>query len=233
MKPIKRILAISLLLALCFTLSACATGNENVLGVTYPTTPLDTASGGSAAQSDDAIAAGEVYRNEYFQFNCNLSVEWYVLNPDELLPNARCYVWTRWAAVKRANSLQDSFNNGDTQMDFYTINTVDVQTINVVLSKAKILEVLLSDQQLLKASVPLLTSGLTDMGATDIQSDVQQITFLGKDRAALIVEANYQGSPIQETIFVIRQGGYLASITITDMTGSPTTDYVDYFQVIE
>ena len=71
------------------------------------------------------------------------------------------------------------------------------------------------------------------MGATDIQSDVQQITFLGKDRAALIVEANYQGSPIQETIFVIRQGGYLASITITDMTGSPTTDYVDYFQVIE
>ena len=232
MKPIKRILAISLLLALCFTLSACATGNENVLGVTYPTTPLDTASGGSAAQSDDAIAAGEVYRNEYFQFTCNLSDEWYVLNPDEL-SQMLGVTYNALGSGKAGELVQDAFNNGDTQMDFYAINTVDIQTINVVLSKAKILEVLLSDQQLLKASVPLLTSGLTDMGATDIQSDVQQITFLGKDRAALIVEANYQGSPIQETIFVIRQGGYLASITITDMTGSPTTDYVDYFQVID
>ena len=146
MKPIKRILAISLLLALCFTLSACATGNENVLGVTYPTTPLDTASGGSAAQSDDAIAAGEVYRNEYFQFTCNLSDEWYVLNPDEL-SQMLGVTYDALGSGKAGELVQDAFNNGDTQMDFYTINTVGVQTINVVLSKAKILEVLLSDQQ--------------------------------------------------------------------------------------
>ena len=229
----KRMIAVLLLVSLSLALSACTTGSSaDVLGVTYPTTPLDTASGGSAAQSDDAIAAGEVYRNEYFQYTCNLSDEWYVLNPDEL-SQMLGVTYDALGSGKAGELVQDAFNNGDTQMDFYAINTVDIQTINVVLSKAKILEVLLSDQQLLKASVPLLTSGLTDMGATDKQSDVQQITFLGKDRAALIVEANYQGSPIQETIFVIRQGGYLASITITDMTGSPTTDYVDYFQQID
>ena len=89
------------------------------------------------------------------------------------------------------------------------------------------------DQLLLKASVPLLSSGLTDMGATNISSDTKQLTFLEEQRYALVVQADYQGMAMQETIFLIREGGYLASITITDISGNPTDDYVDYFQVIE
>lgn len=229
----KRMIAVLLLVCLCFTMTACDVSNKaDVLGVTYPTTPIDTASGGSAAQSDDAIAAGEVYRNEYFKFTCNLSADWYVLNPDEL-SQMLGITYDALGDGTAGKLIQSSFENGSTQMDFYAVNTVGAQTINVVLSKAKVLEMLLSDQQLLKVSIPLITSSLTDMGATNIASDTKQITFLSEDHVALILTSEYQGGQIQETIFVIRQGGYLASITITDMTGNPTDDFVDYFQVIE
>ena len=229
----KRMIAVLLLVCLCFTLTACAVSNKaDVLGVTYPTTPIDTASGGSAAQSDDAIAAGEVYRNEYFKFTCNLSDDWYVLNPDEL-SQMLGITYEALGDGTAGKLIQTSFENGSTQMDFYAVMASGGQTINVVLSKAKVLEMLLSDQQLLKVSIPLITSSLTDMGATNIASDTKQITFLSEDHVALILTSEYQGGQIQETILVIRQGGYLASITITDMTGNPTDDFVDYFQVIE
>ena len=229
----KRMIAVLLLVSLSLALSACTTGSSaDVLGVTYPTTPLDTASGGSAAQSDDAIAAGEVYRNEYFKITCNLSDEWYVLNTDEL-SQMLGITYEALGDGTAGKLIQTSFENGSTQMDFYAVNTVGAQTINVVLSKAKVLEGLLTDQQLLTVSIPLITSSLTDMGATNIASDTKQINFLSEDHVALILTSEYQGGQIQETIFVIRQGGYLASITITDMTGNPTDDFVDYFQVIE
>ncbi len=229
----KRMIAVLLLVCLCFTLTACAVSNKaDVLGVTYPTTPIDTASGGSAAQSDDAIAAGEVYRNEYFKFTCNLSDDWYVLNPDEL-SQMLGITYEALGDGTAGKLIQTSFENGSTQMDFYAVMASGGQTINVVISKAKVVERLLPDQLLLTASIPVLTSGLTDMGATDITSDTQNITFLGKERAALIVDANYQGASMHETIFLVRQGGYLASMTITDITGTSNQDFVDYFQVIE
>ena len=229
----KRMIAVLLLLSLCLALSACSTGSSvGVLGVTYPTTPLDTASGGSAAQSDDAIAAGEVYRNEYFKFTCNLSDEWYVLNTDEL-SQMLGITYEALGDGTAGKLIQTSFETGSTQMDFYAVMASGGETINVVLSKAKVAERLLPDQLLLKASVPLLTSGLTDMGATNISSDTKELTFLGDQRFALIVQADYQGMAMQETIFLIRESGYIASITITDISGNPTDDYADYFQVIE
>ena len=229
----KRIIAVLLLATLCFTMTACATGSSvDVLGVTYPTTPLDTASGGSAAQSDDAIAAGEVYRNEYFKFTCNLSDEWYVLNTDEL-SQMLGITYEALGDGTAGKLVQSAFENGSTQMDFYAVMASGGETINVVLSKSKLVELVLPDQLLLKASVPLLTTGLKDMGATNISSDTKQLTFLGDQRFALFVQADYQGMAMYETIFLIREGGYLASITITNINGEPTDDYVDYFQVIQ
>lgn len=229
----KRIIAALLLVSLCFTMTACAVSNKaDVLGVTYPTTPIDTASGGSASQSDDAIAAGEVYRNEYFKFTCNLSDDWYVLNPDEL-SQMLGITYDALGDGTAGKLIQSTFENGSTQMDFYALLVSGGQTINVVISKAKVVELLLPDQLMLKVSIPIITSGLSDMGATDIKSDTQKLTILGKERAALIVDANYQGAAMHETIFVIRQGGYLASITITDINGTSNQDFVDYFQVIE
>lgn len=229
----KRMIAVLLLATLCFTMTACTTGSSaDVLGVTYPTTPLDTASGGSAAQSDDAIAAGEVYRNEYFNFTCNLSDEWYVLNQDELA-QALGITYDALGDGTAGKIVQGSFESGATQMDFYAVNIDNGETINIILSKEKFVEHLLNNQMLLKASIPLLNSGLEDMGATNISSDTKELTFMGDQHLALIVHADYQGKTMQETIFILREDGYQASITVTDLSGTPNDDYVDYFQEID
>lgn len=232
----KRIIAAMLLVTMCFTMTACAAGdsaaNTDILGVTNPTKPLDSTSSSSTAQSDDAIAAGEVYRNDYFKFTCNLSNDWYVLNQDELAK----VLGITYDAMGDSNAgklVQKSFESGASQMDFYAVNINSGETINIVLTKEKLLERMLSDSQLLKASMPLLNKGLEDMGATNLSSDKKEITFMGDQHLALIVHADYQGKTIQETIFILRKDGYQASVTVTDLTGNPTDDYVDYFQVIK
>ncbi|MEN6634361.1 MAG: hypothetical protein ABFC56_00745 [Clostridiaceae bacterium] len=228
----KRMIAVLLLATLCFTMTACATGSSaDVLGVTYPTTPLDTASGGSAAQSDDAIAAGEVYRNEYFNFTCNLSDEWYVLNADEVdqvIGTAR----DAMGEGDASDVIKKSLDDGTSTMDFYAVSGSGTQTINIVLGKGTLLQRFLTEKQLLEASIPLLSAGLENMGAKNITYTNETVTVLGKEHAATFVSAEYQGVSLGERIFLILKGSYLSTITITDMAGNSTDDALAYFQSI-
>lgn len=230
----KRIIAVLLLATLCLTMTACATVADNVdiLGVTNPTTPLNTASGGHAAQSDDAIAAGEVYRNEYFSFTCNLSSDWYVLNQDEL-EQALGITYDALGDSNAGKIVQSTFESGVSQMDFYAVNIDSGETINIVLSKEKLAERMLPDALLLKASLPMINASLESMGAANISSDSKELTFLGDQHLALIILADYQGKSIQETIYIIRKNGYQASVTVTNLNGDSTEDSTDYFQVIQ
>jgi hypothetical protein len=59
------------------------------------------------------------------------------------------------------------------------------------------------------------------------------VTVLGKDHAALRIQAEYQGVSIDEILCMVRKGSYLSTITITDMTGSPADEALDYFQTID
>lgn len=230
-----RIIAVLLLVTLCFTMTACSIGtsgsNPDVLGVSNPTTPLDTASGGHAAQSDDAIAAGEVYRNEYFQFTCNLPDEWYVLNSDEvdqLIGTAKDTMGEGGAS----DIIKKSLDDGTSIIDFYAISGSDKQTISIGLGKLTLLQQFLTEKQLLEVSIPLLTAGLENMGAKNITCTNETVTILGKEHAATFVAAEYQGVSLNERICLILKESYLSTITITDMAGNPTDDALAYFQSI-
>ena len=230
MKLSTRIIAILLLVPLCFSMVACSGSRDNIFGVTTPTTPLGTATTGDSVQIDPEATTG--YRNDFFQFSCVLHYEWYVFNDDEMSQ----MLGTASAASNEGtagDAHQKPFNNGETQVDFYAVSLVLGQMINIVLSKEKLQERLLTDEQLLKASVSRFSSELANVSDTIATHDIKNIPFLGKERPALVFQVDFQGAPFQETIFVIRKNGYLATITITDMTGSPTTDYVDYFQQID
>jgi len=230
MKLAKRIIAIALLVSLCLSMIACSSSSANIFGVTTPTTPLGAATTSDSVQIDPEATTG--YRNDYFQFSCVLHYEWYVLNDDEMSQ----MLGTATAAPNEGtagDAHQKPFNNGETQVDFYAISLVLGQMINIVLSKEKLQDILQSDEPLLKASVSHFSSELEDADNTITTHDIKSIAFLGKERPALVFQADFQGSPFQETIFFIRKSGYLATITITDMNDNPTDDYVDYFQVIE
>ena len=228
----KRIIAVLLLVTLCFTMTACATGNNaDVLGVSNPTTPLDTASGNSTAQSDDAIAAGEVYRNEYFKFTCNLPDEWYVLNQEELakvLGTAK----DAMGEGEASDVIKKSLDDGTSIMDFYAVSGNNTQTINIVIGKLTSLQRLLTENQLLESSIPLMKAGLENMGAKNITYTNETVTILGKEHAASFVSSEYQGVSLNERICLILNGSYLSTITITDMAGNPTDDALTYFQSI-
>ena len=230
MKLSKRLVAVLLLAGLLFSLSACSGSSESVFGISNPTTPLEDAVSDGSTLSDSETPAA--YRNDYFAYQCVLPSDWYVLNSDEIdqvIGNTKDALGEGDAS----DIIKKSLESGTSTMDFYAVSGSGTQTINIVLGKGKLLERFLSEQQLMQASVSLLTSALENMGATDVTHSAETITVLGEEHSALQVQANYQGVTIDETIFMIRKGSYLSTITITDLTGNSAADVLGYIQTID
>jgi len=118
-------------------------------------------------------------------------------------------------------------------MDFYAVSGNGTQTINIVLGKVTLLQRLLSEKQLLEASLPLMSAGLENMGAQNITYTNETVTILGKEHAATFVSAEYQGISLTERVCLILKGSYLSTITITDMAGNSPEDALAYFQPID
>lgn len=230
MKLSKRLAAILLLAVLLFALSGCSDSGANVFGVTNPTTPLENAVSDGSTLSDGETPVA--YTNDYFGYTCALPGDWYVLNADEVdqvIGKAK----DAMGEGDASDIIKKSLDDGTSAMDFYAVSGSGTQTINIVLGKGTFLQRFLSEKQLLEASISLLTSGLENMGATNITHTSETVTVLGKEHAALRVSAEYQGITLNELICLIVKGSYLSTITITDMAGNPTDDALAYFQSIE
>ncbi len=221
----KRLVAILLLAALFFTLSACSGTSENIYGVTNATTPLDTAS-----QSD--VTLGVAYRNDFFGYQCVLPSDWYVLNADEL-DQMLGIAKDAMGEGDASDVIKKSLDDGTSTMDFYAISGSGTQTMNIALGKLTPLQRLLTEKQLLEASIPLLRTGLEDMGATNITYTNETVTILGKEHAATFVSAELQGVTLNERICPILKGSYLSTITIVDIAGNSVDDALAYFQPID
>jgi len=226
MKLAKRIFAILLLVTLSLSLSACA--EANVLGVSTPTTPLAVSDGSTVSDSETPVA----YRNDYFKYTCVLPDDWYVLNTDEIA-QVLGYTVDSLGEGDAGDIIQDTFESGESKMDFYAFSDGGVQSINIVLAKLKVLEMLLPMQQLLDASTKLLVSGLEDMGATNIATSTKKVDFLGEERLVLLVQGEFMGGTLFETIVVMRDGMYMSSITMTSFNQDASQDMFAYFQPID
>lgn len=225
MKLAKRIFAILLLVTLSLSMVACA--EVDVLGVSTPTTALAVSDGSTVSDSETPVA----YRNDYFKYTCVLPDDWYVLNQDEIA-QVLGYTVDTLGEGDAGDIFQDTFESGESKMDFYAFTDGGVRSINIVLGKMKVLEMLLPAQQLLDASTKLLVSGLEGMGATNITTSTKKIDFLGEERLSLLVQGDYMGGTLNETIFVMRDGMYMSTITMGGINQDVSQDMLNYFQPI-
>jgi len=225
MKLAKRIFAILLLVTLSLSMVACA--EANILGVSTPTTALAVSDGSTVSDSETPVA----YRNDYFKYTCVLPDDWYVLNTEELA-QVLGYTIDSLGEGDAGDMIQDTFESGKSKMDFYAFTDGGVLSINIVLGKLKVLEMLLPLQQQLNASTEFLISGLEDMGATNITTSTKKVDFLGEERIALLVQGDYMGGTLFETIVVIRDGIYVSTITMAGINQDVSQDMFAYFQPI-
>lgn len=230
MKPVKRLLMLVIILTLCLSAAACS--SANIFGVTNPTTPLENAATEDSAQSNSDSTNTDAYRNDYFQFKCVLPEDWYVLNQEEF---AQVVGVTTEALGESstADLVEQSLDSDSSRIDFYALTLDGTHTINIVLSKAKPLEILLPEQQLLEASLPLLKKGLEDMGATNVTYKTERTEILGDERVVLNVAGEAQGVKVYETIFILRKGLYMSSIAVTGIGENTTQETLTYFQTID
>lgn len=223
-----RIIAAMLLVTLCFTMTACAAGNPDVLGVSNPTTPLAVSHG--ATQSDTETP--DAYQNDYFGYSCILPDEWYVLNPKEIAQVLNM-TFDALGAEGTGKNFKKIYDAGVSKMDFYAVFGDGTQTINNVITKATLYEAMLPERKLIEAMADTLAKSLTNMGATNITYSMDQIDFLGKKHGAINLQADSQGSTIYETLVVLRKSLYLSTITVTGADQTETATQLGYYQLID
>lgn len=226
MQLAKRIFAILLLVTLSLSMVACA--EANVLGVSTPTTPLAVSDGSTVSDTEIPVA----YRNDYFGYQCVLPDDWYVLNADEV-DQVLGTTKDALGEGEASDVIKKSLDDGTSIMDFYAVSGSGTQTINIVLGKVTLLQRLLSEKQLMEASLPLMSAGLENMGAQNITYTNEMVTILGKEHAATFISAEYQGISLTERVCLILKGSYLSTITITDMANNSPEDALTYFQPID
>lgn len=226
MKLAKQIIVLMLLVSLCLSLLACT--DANVLGVRNPTTPLAVSDGSTISDSETPVA----YRNDYFKYTCELPDDWYVMNEDEIAQMVG-YTTDALGEGRTADILKESMEKGENLIDFYAVSGDFSQTTNVVIGKAKTLELLISEQAMIDAGATLLTDGLTNMGVTNISHHSERVEFLGKERVALYVQGDYQGGDLYEIIFIMRKGLYISNFAFTGSNQSAVANSIQYFQPID
>ena len=224
----KRIIAVLLLATLCLTMTACATDNPDVLGVSHPTKPLEVSDGSTLSDSETPIA----YQNDYFGYKCVLPEDWYVLN-DEEISELIGETNEAFSDSESFKLIRKSLDDGASVTEFYAYSADYSQTINIVLSKGKLLDLLLPNPILLETAMLVSATALEDMGLTNISHKIDKVDFLGKENYALNVEGDIQSDTLYQVTFLLRKGFYLSTISVSGYDQDSLQSLLDYFQVIE
>jgi len=223
-----RIVAATLLVTLCFTMTACAAGNPDVLGVSNPTTPLAVSDGSTLSDSEPPIA----YQNDYFGYKCVLPEDWYVLNDEEISEQID-ETNEAFSDSESFKLIRKSLDDGASVTEFYAYSRNYSQTINIVLSKGKLLDLFLPIPVLLETAMLVSATALEDMGLTNISHKIEKVDFLGKENDALNIEGDIQSDTLYQVTFLLRKGFYLSTISVSGYDQDSLQSLLDYFQVIE
>lgn len=228
MKLAKRIIAILLLVPLCLSMFACSGSNASIFGVTNPTTPLAVSDGSTLSDSEPPIA----YQNDYFGYKCVLPEDWYVLN-DEEISELIGETNEAFSDSESFKLIRKSLDDGASITEFYAYSGDYSQTINIVLSKGKLLDLLLPNPILLETAMLVSATALEDMGLTNISHKIDKADFLGKENYALNIEGDIQSDTLYQVTFLLRKGFYLSTVSVSGYDQDSLQSLLDYFQVIQ
>lgn len=168
---------------------------------------------------------GSKYENEYFGIGIELDSEWNLRSPEEIEEQ-------RATALEISNSselIEQSFEGAIT--DFLAINQNGYDTINFGIDMADCTDY--SEQEYAEASIEPTKSALSEMGLEDVDAEVTSYDFDGTAHSAIKIKANYNGVPVYEFLFAVKNDKYISNITTCTWHEDHTEELADLFYSLQ
>lgn len=214
----KKILVCLLTLALVLSFAACGS-TSNVRGeVSYqPTEKVEE-------EFDIGSSVGNTYKNKFIGIQCTLDSNWTFLTDEEI----RAQNESTLGMV--GEEYKDALANASVVYDMVATHANQTDTVNVVMEKMTVANMLITEEQYLSLSKDSAIGGLQSMGFVIDSSEVTKIQFAGAEHYALVLKGNYAGISFYETLVVIKCSGYIAAVTVGTWNVDGCMDILNQFK---
>lgn len=179
---------------------------------TVPTTAPTTVPETTEAEknvSKVGVVEGNTYTNTFLGITVTLGADWFFAN-DEEMAQIRGMTVDAMTDEKLAEQLE---TNG-AMMDMYAMSS-DGHSLNVVLENLNVLQsIALTEKAYAEATVGQLPAALESMGIKNVTAEITEMTFAGENHVAIKLHGILQDYDFYETLLILKQGNYMACITV-------------------
>lgn len=190
---------------------------------TVPTTVPETT---APVEKDSKLGTveGNTYTSAFLGITATLDADWTFATDEEM---AQLRGMTVEAMTDE--SLAQMLETSGTVMDMYAMDA-DGRTLNVMLENLNVLQTLaLTEEAYAESAVDQVPAALEGVGFENVTAEVTQMSFAGQTHAAIKVHAQIMEIDFYETLVVVKQGNYIACITVASYMEDTTAEVLDLF----
>lgn len=159
------------------------------------------------------VTADNTYRSEFLGLGCTLGSDWTFYSEDQLLTMSNI------TASLIPEDLAKAIESAQYYFDMYAANQKTGSSVNVVMNNIGLLYgTLINMDTFIEASISQITSGMEQIGATDVTAVQDKFQLAGNSYDGINIACKINGADFYETQVEIVKGGYIASITFAGLT---------------
>lgn len=193
---------------------------------TVPTTVPETTAPAENVSKLGTVE-GNTYTNAFLGITATLGENW-VFATDEEMAQIRGMT----AEAMNDESLSQMLETSGAVMDVYAMDANGC-TMNVMLENLNILQTIaVTEKAYAEAAQGQVPAALESLGITDVTSEVTEVTFAGQTHAALKIYGKIAGTDFYESLVIVKQGNYIACITVGSYMTDTTTEVLDLFEAV-
>lgn len=202
---------VAMLLVLCMVFCLCACG-----------------SGEKEAEVQTGTVNGYTYENAFLGIGCELDENWTYSSQEEL---AQMIGQT---ADMFDEEYAEKLKDADMFYDMAAVAAEGLVSINIVIQNVGLIYgTALSEDKYLEVAEEQMTEQLGNAGMENVQTERITANFAGAERGGLHISCTIQGVPYYCTQMCIKQGKYIASISLCSFSEDIGSDMMGYFYALE
>ena len=217
----KKLIAILLVLLMLTAMTACVAPNPSTTpGKTEPgttttptTVPPTTVPPTTAAPEKEEPFIGEtvnnVYTNGFLGITCQLDAQWTVFNKEQL-----AQLMGLTSDLMNNDAVENAMENGTVVMERLSLAN----------------GILMDEKSYINVSKSQLAPALESMGMENVTVETAKIRFAGEERYGLRIHGTIQGVDFDEALVCIKNGNYIASVTVGTVGENKTDDLLAMFK---
>ena len=245
-----RILVLCLMLSLVATLAAC--GNKNSSSnepasseaeepaeeepeeepAEEPEEPEENASTIAVPEELLGKQTATSYENEYFGLRYDVPADWYLLSREEIA-TIMGIAATTFDDEAMANMLKET----GYVTDLYVMDTKPAidgmetfNNVNITIQDiGKLYGIIYDEKKLAEGSANTVKDALTAQGLTDIQTEISEMEFIGKNCVALTITSKAGTTNMYQKQVYLKNESALACVTATAMGEDKTDEILSVF----